>query len=147
MTTPIAVAKLEVSRTYQVSPEQVYAAWTAPEAIKSWFGPGDCQVTEADFSPEVGRAFFITMDTPNGQFKVAGTFLEVIPAAKLAFSFQWQADPGEPEEALTTVTVDFHAEGEATRLVLTHEGLPSDESRSHHQEGWTGTLDKLAAVI
>lgn len=29
---------------------------------------------------------------------------------------------------------------------VTHEGLPSDESRTSHQEGWTGTLDKLATA-
>jgi uncharacterized protein YndB with AHSA1/START domain len=119
----------------------------APEALKSWFGPGDCQVTDVEFAPEVGRTYSITMDTPQGPLTVAGTFLEVIPNAKLAFTFQWQADPGEPEEALTTVAVEFRAEGEATRLVLTHEGLPSEESRARHLEGWTSTFDNLAAAM
>jgi uncharacterized protein YndB with AHSA1/START domain len=46
----------------------------------------------------------------------------------------------------TLVTFDLSADGESTRLLLTHEGFPADEARDHHNQGWTGSLERLARV-
>jgi hypothetical protein len=45
------------------------------------------------------------------------------------------------------VTVEFHEEGDRTKVVLTHSGLPSEESRDGHTEGWRACLDNLESRV
>ena len=54
--------------------------------------------------------------------------------------YTWSYE-GEEHESL--VTVGFTQHGERTTVVLVHAGLPSDESRRRHDEGWRGTFDNL----
>ena len=42
----------------------------------------------------------------------------------------------------TLVTVEFRAEGDATRVILAHTGLPGDDSRGQ-PHGWHAVLDSL----
>jgi len=53
------------------------------------------------------------------------------------------APPGEPSR----VTVEFVADGDGTRVELTHTGLASDESRARHEHGWNACFDNLAQRV
>jgi len=44
---------------------------------------------------------------------------------------------------LTIVTVEFHAAGDRTRVVLTHRGFATDHVRDLHAGGWGACLDNL----
>ena len=39
--------------------------------------------------------------------------------------------------------VRFREEGDRTRVIVTHGGLPSDETRESHAGGWNACLDNL----
>jgi uncharacterized protein YndB with AHSA1/START domain len=41
------------------------------------------------------------------------------------------------------VTVEFRPEDDHTRVVLTHSGLQTEESRDGHEHGWNACLDNL----
>lgn len=45
------------------------------------------------------------------------------------------------------MTVEFFERSGGTEVVLTHVGLADAESRDNHQEGWEGTLERLAADL
>jgi hypothetical protein len=45
------------------------------------------------------------------------------------------------------VTLDFHPDGAATNVVLTHERFRDQEQRIQHTQGWTGCLERLARKI
>jgi uncharacterized protein YndB with AHSA1/START domain len=51
------------------------------------------------------------------------------------------------EFAETVVTIEFQTTRSGTRLVLTHDFLPSANSRTAHQMGWDGCLDSLTAML
>lgn len=38
-------------------------------------------------------------------------------------------------------------EGNGTRVVLRHYGLPDDEQRAHHSKGWQLYLDRLGTRV
>jgi uncharacterized protein YndB with AHSA1/START domain len=65
---------------------------------------------------------------------------------RLVYSWQWEQDDGQPGHA-STVTVDFHADGERTNVVLEHSGLESSQSRDSHTQGWSGILEMLQAHV
>jgi glutathione S-transferase len=136
---------LEVRRTFAAAPERVFAAWTTPEELKLWAGPGpiECPVTEVDL--RVGGRFRINMRDPNGkEYRVVGTYREVDPPRRLVYTWSWETDPLVTD---SLVTVDFHDRSGKTEVVLRHEKFPDAERRDRHQVGWTACLEKLAAML
>jgi hypothetical protein len=60
------------------------------------------------------------------------------------FTFGWEA--GEPGPGSTSVDVRIEAHGDGSRLVLRHDGLPTDFVASH-VAGWTHFLgERLVAA-
>ena len=60
---------LTLKRRLNARPETVYAAWTDPQKIARWFGPGSVKAgTErASIDARVGGRFRWVMQAPNGE--------------------------------------------------------------------------------
>jgi uncharacterized protein YndB with AHSA1/START domain len=128
-------------------PERVFKAWTTPEAIKAWFGPEDCRVLDAVVDLRVGGGYSFSFSTERlGKIKVSGQYREVTPPAKLVYTWRWEGNP-DLAAGTSVVTVQFIPTGAATEIQLTHEQLPSAESRDDHGHGWNGTLNKLERYL
>ena len=137
---------LTLSRHYPVGPEKVWRAWTDPEAVKKWWGPGPGEpVSAAELDVRVGGRFRIVFGGPDGkEHECAGVYKEVVPNRKLVFTWSW---PRTTPERVSVVTITFKAVSEGTDLVFTHEQLFDEKVRDDHKRGWSGTLDKLAAFL
>ena len=139
--------KIQLNRVFEASREAVYAAWTDTEAIKQWFGPSTCSAQEAELDLRVGGEYRIKMKTEEfGEIELKGIYKEVSPQERLAYSWEWLSEPlcGMGE---TSVVVEFVDLGDSTEVRLTHDGFPEAEAAENHNEGWSGTLDKLGAFL
>jgi len=135
---------LTIKRRLKAPPAKVFAAWTEPEKIKRWFGPGAVRCTTAEFDLRVGGSYTIAAASPDGEkFQVGGTLREVIPDQKLVYTWAWHSTP----ERESLVTVEFKPDGDGTLLTLTHEQFLDEDARDRHQQGWNGALDKLERVF
>jgi uncharacterized protein YndB with AHSA1/START domain len=138
---------LQLHRVIAAPRERVFAAWTTPGAIKVWFGPENCRVLDAKVDLRVDGEYCFSLSTQQlGEIKVRGRFREVTPPTKLIYTWQWEGSP-ELTDGTSVVTVEFIATGASTEIRLTHEQLPSIESRDDHGHGWSGTLDKLEKYL
>ncbi|MGQ5260876.1 SRPBCC family protein [Micromonospora sp. ZYX-F-536] len=56
-----------VTREFDATPEQIWAAWTTPELITQWWGPSGFRtpLEEITFEPFVGGQFKLTMYSPD----------------------------------------------------------------------------------
>jgi uncharacterized protein YndB with AHSA1/START domain len=100
-------------------------------------------VSRIDVDLRVGGAYRIHMRAPDGsEHQALGHYTEVDPPKRVAYTWSWEH---HPEIKDTIVSLDFIEHGDATEVVLRHSGLPSDEERSKHSEGWNAILDKLCA--
>ncbi|MBV8586962.1 MAG: SRPBCC domain-containing protein [Verrucomicrobia bacterium] len=136
-----------LTRVVPGSQERVFAAWTTPEAVKAWFGPGDCEVVDARIDLRVGGKYSIVLATERlGQFSVSGQYKEVQPPEKLVYTWRWEGS-GELTDATSLVTVEFVDAGSGTEVRLTHEQLPSLESRDNHSLGWKAALDNFVKYV
>jgi uncharacterized protein YndB with AHSA1/START domain len=138
---------LNLTRTYSAPRDDVFRAWTEPEALKRWFAPSDefsTPIAEVDL--RVGGAYRIGMKPPDQEdmFIVVGTYREVQPPERLVFTWSWEEgiDVGE-----TLVTVEFRDLGDSTEVVLTHELFPNEQARDKHIEGWSGCLERLEKIL
>jgi uncharacterized protein YndB with AHSA1/START domain len=138
---------LQISRVIAAPRERVFAAWTSPEEIKMWFGPEAGRVLDAQVDLRVGGEYCFYTSTPTlGEVRVRGQYREIIPPSKLVYTWQWEGNP-EFEVGSSLVTVEFVEVGGLTTIHLTHEQLPSAESRDAHAHGWIGALDKLEKYL
>lgn len=86
-------------------------------------------------------------DGPNGQLIL--DFQEIEPHSRLVYMMQFKSG-ANPEGDMPPgkVTVEFNALGDdSTELVLTHEGLVSDEMRDMVNQGWGEGFDKLEKLL
>jgi uncharacterized protein YndB with AHSA1/START domain len=144
MTKPTETS-LRIERTFDAPTEDVFDAWTSPEVLRRWWRPNPAWATPvAEVDLRVGGRYRISMEDPESGTKhtAGGEYSEVSRPRRLVYSWRWEQDNGQLGHA-STVTVDFHADGERTNVVLEHSGLESSESRDSHTQGWTGILERL----
>jgi len=137
---------LNLVRHYPVAPEKVWRAWTDPQAVRQWWGPGPGEpVAVAELDVRVGGRFRIVFGGAKGtDHEVQGTYEEVIPNRKLVFTWTW---PKTTPERESLVTIVFKAVDGGTELDFRHEQLFDEKVRDDHKRGWSGSLDKLAAFL
>jgi len=135
---------LTIKRHLKASPAKVFAAWTDPEKIKRWMGPGEIVTVRAESDPRQGGHYLILMRSPNGEpHDVGGVYREVIVNEKLVFTWAWQSAP----ERESLVTVLLKPDGEGALLTLTHEQFADEATRDGHRQGWGGAFDKLEKLF
>ncbi len=134
--------ELRLERHYPVSPEKVWRAWTDPQALVEWFGPGEPgSVTHAETDVRMGGYFRVEFHTPDGeQHSVSGYYLDVTPHRRLQFSWAWRSTP----ERESLVTIDFVKTPTGTRMNFVHTQFFDQAARDGHEGGWTQTFEKLA---
>lgn len=137
---------LNISRTFNAQREAVFDAWTNAEAISNWFAPDASMTTIVDeLELKTGSRYQFQMKDKDGKtYIVTGEYVSVKRPEQLIFTWQW-IHGDDKEEML--VTLNFLDKGNATELQLTHEKLPSVESRDHHNEGWIGCLTRLGEFL
>src|SRR6202140_5625228 len=135
---------LIVRRTIRASAARLFEAWTQPAQLQQWRGPEAVDCIDAEVDLRVGGRYRIANRFPDGKILwIAGEF-EVIEAPhKLVYTWALEPPSGAPER----VTVRFVAQGRATEVIVTHEGIASAPVRDRHERGWQGCLDGLASYL
>lgn len=137
---------LELNRPLPAPPARVFEAFTDPSRLASWWGPEGFSVPRLRFEPVVGEAYRIEMQPPEGDaFHLAGEFTAVDPPELLAFSFRWE--PPDPDDVENVVELAFQPARNASELALVQGPFRTEERRALHRDGWTGSLDKLEALL
>ncbi len=117
-------------------PAAVFALLTDPELILRWMG------TEAELEPQPGGLYLLNV---TGARIARGSFREVVPVHRLAYSFGWDGSEEVPPGS-SLIEIDLVEQPEGTLLRLTHTGLPNSEQCASHAEGWAHYLGRLAEV-
>jgi uncharacterized protein YndB with AHSA1/START domain len=127
--------KLSLTRSFDADPETLFDAWLE----KSWGVNGEVVQLE----PRVGGRYRVVMHLPSGgTLTVGGVYKEIARPSKIVMSWKW-----EHEDQDTLITLSFRAHGKGTEMTILHEGFAAADRRDSHNNGWTGTLDKLAVYL
>ena len=145
MATQTGTHTVEIRRSIRAPRQRVFEAWTSAAEMKAWHAPGLLTVSHAEVDLRPGGAYRIHMREPNGsEHRVTGIYREVDPPKRVVYTWSWEDDVAVKD---TVVTVEFHQRGESTEIVVTHAGLPTDDQRKQHAEGWQGIMEKLESVF
>jgi uncharacterized protein YndB with AHSA1/START domain len=127
---------LIMERTYNAPIQTVWKAITSNAEMAKWY------FKLADFKPEVGFEFEFYGGKDGASYRHLCKVTEVVTGAKITYSWRYDGHPG-----ISYLTWELFAEGNKTRLKLTHSGLESFPYQSNEHfdrknfvEGWTFIL-------
>ncbi len=90
-----------------------------------------------EFKPEVGFEFEFVVEHDGNTYHHLCRVTEVISEKKIAYTWRYKNEPGD-----SLVTIELFAEGNKTRLKLTHSGIETFPktpayARKNFEAGWT----------
>ncbi len=113
--------------------EVVFPYFTDPARMTAWIG------VAALLDPRPGGTFRVDA---NGRDVVVGEFVEVEPPHRVVFTWGFEGGRHVVDAGASRVEVTLKREGDGTRVVLLHHGLP-EQARASHDEGWEHYLARL----
>jgi uncharacterized protein YndB with AHSA1/START domain len=151
--------KIVIERRYAASIEDAWELWTTKEGIESWWGPDGFSVKVHELDLRAGgkmRYAMTAVDPAQVQFmRQAGmpltteaklTYTEIVAGKSIAYTHRADFIPGvEPYDVGNKV--EFFAEGDGVRMVLTLDPMHSDEWTQRAVMGMESQLGKFARVI
>lgn len=127
---------LTIRRTFDAPRERVFRAFTEPEEVEKWLGPGSMTGEVHALELEPGGAYSVSMSGETNRYEVEGEILEVVENERLVHTWE----PGR-------ITIELREVDEGCEVVFTHEGLPNADIADRHAAGWESALDNLAAAL
>ena len=140
---------LQIRRTFSAPRERVFQAWTEPEEIKKWFGPGQMvapMIAQVDLRAG-GHYRFEMRSSENTTMIILGTYQEVQPPERLVYTWVHDWGDGKKSDEETLVTVEFLDQGDKTEVVLTHERFATKQECDGHQEGWRNCFEAIERYL
>jgi uncharacterized protein YndB with AHSA1/START domain len=139
-------ATIIVERTYQASPQRVFAAWSNKQALLSWALPGDDWVSGYErFDFRVGGNDLSHFGPPGGETYLNDTtYLDIVADTRIVSAGAMTCAGTRLSAGLTTV--EFQPAGNGgCRLVMTEQSafLDGHDLPENHEAGWNEMLDKL----
>src|SRR5947208_15224637 len=101
-----------IERTFNAPVAKVWNAITDAEEMRQWY------FDLKEFKPEIGFEFEFTVEHEGNRYHHLCKITEVISQKKLAYTWRYANVEGN-----SLVTFELFAEGNKTRLKLTHEGI------------------------
>jgi uncharacterized protein YndB with AHSA1/START domain len=137
---------LELERTVPASREAVWKALTEPDELARWWGPAGFTTPGIELDLRPGGAYRFAMRPPEGEpFHLSGEFTEVEPPSRLTYTFVWE--PPNPDDRETLATISLGEAGDSTKVTLVQGSFATPERLALHRDGWTESLEKLAALF
>jgi uncharacterized protein YndB with AHSA1/START domain len=124
--------------------ERVFAAWTDPEQLVQWWGPGAFKVSSVTVDLRPGGRYRIVLEPPGGgeALILGGRYREVVPPRRLVYTWRWEQ--GVPDERESLVTMEFRDLAGQTEVVLVHDNFVGPGPVEGYRLGWESGLQKLA---
>ena len=146
---PARDREIVLERTFNVTPQQLFEAYTRPEQVRQWLlgPPGwSMPVCEIDLRPGGAYRYRWRSDAGDQEFGVSGTYREVEPAVRLVHAERMEGMPGE-----ALVTVRFAGVGTTTKLTMTisfdSKEAKDQAASSGMEQGIEASFDRLTELL
>jgi uncharacterized protein YndB with AHSA1/START domain len=120
-----------IERTFNARVARVWKALTDVDQLRRWY------FDLKEFKPEVGFEFAFVVEHEGNRYDHRCRVTEVVPEKKIAYTWGYEGQEGD-----SLVTFELFADGDKTRLKLTHEGIETFPktpayARKNFEAGWT----------
>ncbi|TDS84298.1 SRPBCC family protein [Nesterenkonia aurantiaca] len=137
-----------LARTFAATPEEVWEAWTDPDAAAHWYHPEGASTPRESIEMDVrvgGRYTYTMVNDDDGTRVItAGVYREVTPCQRLVFT--WGDPLAEPEDT-PVITLVLTPTGEGTRMTFEFRGADGAAGDNFFYDGWDSALDVLSEYL
>src|SRR5438105_2992983 len=103
-------ATFVVERTYEASPQRVFAAWADPAAKARWFGDADDREAGYDLDFRVGGREINRGGPPGGPlYTFEARYCDIVPDERIVFTYDMHLD--DARISVSPATVEFKPKG------------------------------------
>ena len=149
-----------IERTYDASPERVYAAFADPESKAKWFNGPEGWVSyqrECDFrvggrevvsgGPQGAPVPSTPADCAESGSVFDARYLDIVPNQRIVYVYDMYV--GGRKLSVSLATIELTAQGKSTRLTMTEQGafFGGAEDGSEREEGTKWLLEKLGRSL
>jgi uncharacterized protein YndB with AHSA1/START domain len=140
---------LRLVRIFDAPRERVFDAWADQTQFIQWMCPPGVMLDEAHLDVRPGGTWHVRGHRPDRTFATWGRYLEVKRPERLVFTWAHHesADFDASRGHETTVRLEFRSIGSKTELTLIHGSFADTPSRQAHNDGWSGSFDKLEPFL
>lgn len=137
-----------LERVYPAEVSRVFAAWSDPEAKRSWFTGGE-DGGEYSLDFRVGGSEFSRAVVPGtgDTFTYDAQYQDIVPDQRIVYTNHMQRNGERISVSLTSV--EFRPDPSGTRLVLTEHGVYLDDldKPEYRTQGIADQLEALAGQL
>lgn len=137
--------EIKVEKIFPVSKEQLYQAWTNPDALKKWWHPlnNELDNVEQDLRINGKVVYHFKNKNPDFAIKVDGEYLDVKENEKLVYTWNWLVSNKVNHEGNFKLSIQFLNDEVGCKLIVQQENLTEDEFIFPHELGWNKTMEDL----
>jgi uncharacterized protein YndB with AHSA1/START domain len=137
---------LRVEHWFDAAPEEVFDAYTDPDAQREWYQDQPGWIVEAECDLRVGGRWTVAFGPPGSDpYRETNVFEQIDRPWRLVYTSTVTMPDGSSFD--TGMEVILEELGGRTRMTIHHTGFPSAEVRDDHLGGWPGFLDRLERVV
>jgi uncharacterized protein YndB with AHSA1/START domain len=140
MNQSVKTTEINLTRTIDASPDEVFEAWldhTCPGS--PWFGVPKAIVNP----PKVDSLFYSMYQLEGREIAHYGRFITLEKPYKIQHT--WVSEATRGMESI--VTLSFEPVQEKTQVHINHANVPDDEAGHHHINAWKYVLSKMSSRI
>jgi uncharacterized protein YndB with AHSA1/START domain len=144
--------QLEQEELPMANSQQLYVLYIRTSVDKLWQALTDPSLTvqyfngvefESDFKVGSPIAMMVTPEDGDRKAAVTGKVLAVEPKKQLTYTF----DVAGNDDPASTVTYDIEAQGDVTKLTVTHDFESENETFKGTSQGWPPILSGLKTLL
>lgn len=137
--------KVDVTKSFTASADQLYAAWTDGGQLKQWWKPMGDSLQEVTNDIKKGGTIRYVFD--DGKLIISGEYLEVTGKQKLVYTWNWELPKDGVKNSAYKLSVEFKSKDAGSEIHVVQENFESEESMLPHREGWENGLSDLERFL
>ncbi|WP_207493812.1 SRPBCC family protein [Aridibaculum aurantiacum] len=138
------MSSINISRSFEVPVEKLFAAWTEPALLKQWWKPLGNQLK--DVVNDLNESGTVRYEFQDG-LVIKGKYETVKPTEILVYTWKWSLQEAAVDDSNYKLHIHFSQEGTGSIIKIEQEGFETEEHVKPHTKGWEEGLDQLAAFV
>jgi uncharacterized protein YndB with AHSA1/START domain len=143
----VAHGTFVIERTYAASPARVFQAFADPAIKARWFGADAESTTRYELDFRIGGHEISRGSAEGHTYDYDACFQDIVPDERIVNTYEMFMDGARI--SVSVATVEFKAEGSATRMVYTEQGAFLDglDTSAQREHGTREMLEGLGGVL
>jgi len=137
-----------IERILKAPPRKVWTMWTTKDGLEAWFTGRDWTSKVTHLDVRVGGKYVITMTDGKQTIRNHGTYTEVVPNRRLAYTWEYDIFLSPAEKPYDVpITVEFEEIPGGTKMRFTQGPLATPEYTEGSRQGVLANFERLAKSL